>query len=109
MRSHFKRDSSAAFQPFDLLQHDKEARLVNHPLPEGEDDRIFFGGYDWDGSSVYVVSKNKRVYWCRDGTPERVREWASIKKYLTAEYERLIGLFDDRGYKHDEDAPTSPA
>ncbi|WP_442511136.1 SMI1/KNR4 family protein [Novipirellula sp. SH528] len=108
IRTHFKRGDSAAFQPFDLLQHDKECRLVNHPLTTNRDDRIFFGGYDWDGSSVYVVPKNKRVYWCRDGTAEPELEWPSIKRFLTAEYDRILGLYDDQGYPKDDDVSTAP-
>lgn len=57
MRSHFKRDDTAAFQPFDLSGHDRECRLANHPLTDIADHRVFFGGYSWDGSSVYVMQR----------------------------------------------------
>lgn len=110
VRSHHKRSADAAFQPFDLVDHDRELRAVTHRLSDSQqDDRVFFGGYDWDGSNVYIVPNDGRVFWCRDGSAQSELTWPSIAVFLQAEYDRILGLFDDVGYPKDDNVSTAPA
>ena len=110
IRSHFRRDQSARFEPFDLMAHDKEHRTVWHPLPKGiADTRIFFGSYGWDGSGVCVMAESPKVYRILRKTSVPSNEWRDIKTFLDSEYERINKLFSSEGYLLIEGTPTVPS
>jgi hypothetical protein len=99
----------AQFQPYDLKDHDSEHRTCWHKLPNSiDDDRVFFGSYNWDGSGVYVTSSADTVYRCLRNEYKPVNEWSNIEMFLNEEYGRLEKLFDENGYVHDEEVETTP-
>lgn len=110
IRSHFRRDASAAFEPFDLLRHSEESRTVHHPLKGNHaDERVFFAGYDWDNSHAYTLPDDGTVYFCEAGSAEATVKWPSVMDYLLSEYDRIAKLYDEEGYPIDEMAPTTPS
>lgn len=98
------RDIVASRQPFDLvtLNRYKSERPQN-----ATSDLFFFGGYDWDGSQVYLTNDGK-VHFCTREDSTSLKEWNSIDDFITSEINRIYTIFDDRGIEIDESAPTIP-
>lgn len=109
IRSHYSRDASAQFQPFDLKDHDREHRMFHHQLPKGKNDnRVFFGSYRWDGSGIYATFDDLKIHRVERKHTRPKNTWANISAFLLEEYERLELLHSTDGYLIDENAPTTP-
>jgi hypothetical protein len=103
MRKVLGRTIEASRQPFAI------GTSNNYERPKNSKNSYFFiGGYDWDGSKLYIDSDTNKVYYCdrRDATP--LMEWESFEAMLTSEVSRLIRLHDENGIKKDEDQHTTP-
>ena len=98
------RDITASRQPFDLvtLNTYKSERPKN-----ATPDLFFFGGYDWDGSQVYLTNDGK-VHFCYPNDCTSLKSWNSLDDFLTSEILRIYSLFDDNGVELDESTPTTP-
>ena len=106
IRAHYKRDSSAQFQPFDLATHHEEY-LLNHPkgLPEGA---IFFGSYVREGSPIFMTPNDPQVHRVLRRSSRVVNSWPDLATFLATEYDRLDLLFSRAGYLIDPKTPTTP-
>lgn len=99
------RDITASRQPFDLVTLNKyKSERPQNATP----DLFFFGGYDWDGSQIYLAEDNK-VHFCSPNNCTSLKSWNSIDEFLTSELLRIFSLFDDNGVELDECVPTIPA
>lgn len=98
------RDMIAIRQPFDLVSLNKYKS--EHPR-NATLDMFFFGGYDWNGEHVYLTDDGK-VHFCTPDDCTSLKEWDSLDDFLTSEIHRISSLFDDKGVKLDELAPTIP-
>lgn len=108
IRTSYRRDDSAQYQPFDLITHDQEHRLSWHALPgQAADERVYFGSYD-DGSGIYVEAESPKVLRVICGALTPVNEWKSIKNFLEFEYDRISTLFTSDGYLLRDGLNTSP-
>ena len=98
------RNITASRQPFDLvtLNTYKSERPKN-----ATPDLFFFGGYDWDGSQVYLTNDGK-VHFCYPNDCTSLKKWDSLDDFLTSEILRIYSLFDDNGVELDESTPTTP-
>lgn len=98
------RDITASRQPFDLVILNKyKSERPQNATP----DLFFFGGYDWDGSQVYLTNDG-RVHFCSPNDCTPLKSWNSIDDFLTSEILRIFSLFDDNGVEFDESTPTTP-
>jgi hypothetical protein len=88
--------------PFDLL-------TVNvYERPEDAlDSHFFIGGYDWDGSLLYVEEKSKEIFRCTRDSVQPLNDWLNLDTLLEQEVARLNQLFK-QGKKKVEDQPTTP-
>lgn len=68
---------------------------------------FFIGGYDWDGSQVYLTEDGK-VHFCTPDDCSSLKEWDSLDIFLKSEIHRISLLFDDKGVEFDETTPTIP-
>jgi hypothetical protein len=73
-----------------------------------DDSFVFFGFYDWDGSLLYASSKSPEILRCACNGEKVLNLWPSLELTLATEVARLASLFDTRGVKLNEDAPTVP-
>lgn len=103
LRFSYVRSGEEAWQPYSIITPNTVER------PEDADDSlVFFGGYRWDGSSLCMRSDSPAVYRCAPGTSVPLNKWRSFDEMLISEIDRLSGLFDTRGRRLDESAPTVP-
>lgn len=86
----FKREIGY-WQPFSLFDEQSTRRENNH------NNFFFFGGWDKDGSSIYLDTDTGKVFRCkqRDATP--LNEWNCLEELLLSEYKRLVEQHDDFG------------
>ncbi|UKB82724.1 SMI1/KNR4 family protein [Chryseobacterium sp. MEBOG06] len=103
-RRHLTRDPKAnSRQPFSLVTPNLYER------PENSLDNYFFiGGYQWDGSLLYIDKDTNIVHCCAVDDATSKVQWSSFEEMLLSELKRLYRLFDDKGKEIDEDASTLP-
>jgi hypothetical protein len=98
-----RRDSQNR-QPFDLSIHNV------HDRPGDAGDECFFiGGYDWDGSLLYLRGEDEQVYRGTRESVDPLNEWDSLESMLLSEFDRLSEHFDEQGRERDPDRPTIPS
>lgn len=101
-RYNYLRDINAAQQPYSIID------LNKFDKPRNSTDKMFFiGGYDWDGSLLYMTPDQK-VHFCSRSNSQSLISWDSIYSMLVSEINRLYTLFDSRGVQIDETEPTTP-
>lgn len=94
--------TDAARQPFNICD-------LAYEKPRNVNENIFFiGGYDWDGSKLYIDKRNNKVCFCSryDSTPLKL--WASLEEMLLDEIPRLYLQCDDNGIPLDENQSVLP-
>jgi hypothetical protein len=103
LRKNYKRDIINVWQPFSILT----PNTLERPLNARE--FFFIGGYDWDGSMLYIDRNTDKVYICKRDNAAPLREWTNFDEMLDSEIRRLITLFDDKGKEYDDDKSTLPS
>lgn len=86
------RQIGAAPQPFSLS-------LLNiYERPKNSKDTFFFiGGYDYDGSKLYIDKQTGEVHYCKKNDSASLYCWKNFEDMLSSEIKRLSSLFDDNG------------
>jgi len=102
-RRNYKRDTISVWQPFDILTPNIDERPKN-----AEKTMFFIGGYDCDGSLLYIDNNTNKVHLCSVDDANSLYEWPSFDKMLESEINRLIGLFDKEGKEFRKDQNTLP-
>src|SRR5688572_22835407 len=99
-RKHYNR-KSFDFLPFDLITPN-----VHERPNDATENQFFIGGYNWDGSLVYVDKKTYGIHRCSRERIEPLNTWKSLDDFLSKEVKRLSMLFDENGVEKDSDTPT---
>ncbi len=102
-RKRVGRDVTDAYQPYDLSISNTDERIE-----DANDDIFFFGGYDWDGSRLYVTHDRERVYFCGPESVTPLKEWMNIEEFIFEESKRIAKLFNNKGEEINSDASTLP-
>ncbi|GEN69910.1 SMI1/KNR4 family protein [Chryseobacterium rhizosphaerae] len=104
LRRHLTRDLKAnSRQPFSIITPNIYER------PENALKSYFFiGGYQWDGSLLYIDKETNIVHCCAPDDATSKVQWSSFKEMLQSELKRLYLLFDDEGKEINEDVSTLP-
>lgn len=100
-RKNYDRTSKNIY-PFDLLTVNKFERPS-----DAEETDFFIGGYDWDGSLLYMKGEGSKIFRCSRENVEPLNSWTDLDSMLSKEIRRLSGFFKD-GKKKKEDQPTTP-
>ena len=90
-------------QPFDLLR----LNLSERP-GDASDGMLFVGGYDADGSLLYL-DDDDRVHRCPRESVEPLTSWPSFAEMLHAEFHRLDALFGEDGRRVSPGSTAPPA
>jgi len=98
-RRNYARNIFDVWQPYSII----EQNIFENPF-----DSIFIiGGYDWDGSIIYINESEEICYSSsEDETP--LLKWDSLIQMLESEIRRLYTLCDDSGKFLDSNKPTIP-
>ena len=103
LRREHSRTGDAARQPFSIDTPNVMER------PTGSDPAaVFFGGYDWDGSLLFMMPSEARVFRCERDVASILTTWPTLENMLVSEAARLASAFDGDGRQIDEDEPTTP-
>ena len=104
LRRRLTRDPKAnSRQPFSIITPNVYERPEN-----AKESYFFIGGYQWDGSLLYI-DKETNIVHCGspDDSTSKV-QWPSFEEMLLSELKRLYTFFDDEGRELDEDFSTLP-
>lgn len=103
LRRNYKRSTDESRQPFSIITANIRERPRN-----AADDYFFIGGYDWDGSYLYIDKRTSIVHYCDRDDATSLFQWETFEQMLISELKRIYSLFDERGRKIDEDLYTTP-
>jgi len=80
-----------------------------HERPKNANKSYFFiGGYNWDGSHLYIDKQTNTVHCCERWDATSKFQWLSLEEMIVSEIKRLYKLFDENGKEIDEDFSTLP-
>jgi hypothetical protein len=100
-RKRNSRNIEDAYQPYSIINPNTKERLE-----DADSDMFFIGGYNWDGSLLYM--KNNKVYRCSNDNTIPINTWNSFPEMLLSEVERISKLYDKNGIEINADEPTIP-
>jgi hypothetical protein len=69
---------------------------------------FFIGGYDWDGSNLYIDTETNLVHFSDRWDATSLSKWNSFEEMLVSEIKRLVRLFDENGKIIDAKLYTTP-
>lgn len=103
IRRSFSRVGDDAWQPFSIRTPNVDERLRN-----AKPTSLFIGGYQPDGSKLFIDVADARVYRCGKLSAKPLNEWPSFDVMLESEVRRLATLFDLQGKILNPSKPTTP-
>lgn len=90
-------------QPYSIITPNIYERAEN-----SKPNYFFIGGYNWDGSRIFIDTETNTVHCCERWDASSKKEWNSLEEMILQELDRLYTFFDDKGVEIDEDNPTIP-
>lgn len=103
VRKQIGRSVEASRQPYSIITTNLYER-PNH----SKDNYLFIGGYNFDGSHVYIDKETNKVHYCDRYDATSLLEWNSFEEMVVSEVKRITQLFDDKGVEIEEDIKTTP-
>ncbi len=103
LRWSYVRSGDAVWQPFSIATPN-----VNERPRGAKGSAVFVGGYQFDGSLLYIDADALRTYRCARTSANPLNEWPSFEAMLEAEATRLATLFDQSGRRIGPNVPTTP-
>ena len=103
LRRNYNRNFDDVWQPFDIRTPNISERPKNTP-----NHFFFIGGYDWDGSLLYIDTHTDKVHLCHRDNATSLHEWDDFELMLESEILRIINLFDSKGKEIDSSMSTLP-
>lgn len=104
LRKQINRDIEANVrQPYSIITPNLYERPHN-----AKDSYFFIGGYNWDGSHLYIDKETNIVHCCERWDATSRKQWNSLEEMILSKIKRLYKLFDDNGVEFDEDKETIP-
>ncbi|MEF9406869.1 MULTISPECIES: SMI1/KNR4 family protein [Ralstonia solanacearum species complex] len=70
---------------------------------------LFIGGYNFDGSNLYIEISTGRVFRCPKKSVETLNEWPDFWSMLISEVSRISALYETDGRKRNLSEPTTPS
>lgn len=101
-RTHYDR-SKYDPQPFDIITKNTLERPKN-----AKSNMLFIGGYDWDGSCLYVDNNDGSVHLCEEWDVTSLKRWDSFHSMLLDEVTRLKNLYGICGENYSDDIYSLP-
>jgi hypothetical protein len=101
LRKRNSRNKEDAYQPYSIINPNTKERLV-----DADCEMFFIGGYNWDGSLLYM--KNNKVYRCSNENTIPINTWDSFSEMIKSEVFRICSLYDQNGIEINKDYPTIP-
>jgi hypothetical protein len=93
LRTSYERRGEAMWQPYDVHGPNTTERVPGAP-----DDAFFIGTHPLAGLRFALLTDSGTVIECTRDDPSPLRRWPSLPEMITAEVDRLSGLFDEKGH-----------
>ena len=103
LRRNYNRTIDDVWQPFNIITPNTLEKPDNAKRTD-----FIIGGYDWDGSRLYIDTETNVVHLCDREDITTLYRWESFDKMLESEIHRLVKLFDSEGKEIDETKSTLP-
>jgi hypothetical protein len=103
IRKQIGRSVEASRQPYSIITTNTQERPKN-----AKDNYFFIGGYNWDGSHLYIDKETNKVHCCDRYDATSLSEWNSFEEMIVSEIKRIGIFFDSNGVEIDEDFSTLP-
>lgn len=103
LRGNYRRQIQDVWQPFDIIIPNTLEKPAN-----AKESVFIIGGYDWDGSYLYIDKRSGKVHLCDRDDAKSLYEWDDFEEMLSSEVRRLVTLFDKEGKELDSDRSTLP-
>ncbi|KEO71622.1 SMI1/KNR4 family protein [Anditalea andensis] len=103
LRKQLGRSIEASRQPFSILTPNKLERPS-----DSKDSFLFIGGYNWDGSLLYIDIETSKIHCCTSESANSKFCWKTLDEMLISEIKRLYTLFDENGKELKEGTKTIP-
>jgi SMI1 / KNR4 family (SUKH-1) len=103
LRKDNNREIEASRQPYSLSTPNTFERPNN-----SKSSFFFIGGYNWDGSHIYIDKKTNIIHCCKRWDAKSLMEWDSFNEMLFCELKRIYTLFDNKGKELDENNSKLP-
>ncbi len=97
------RTLEASRQPYSILTPNNLERPLN-----AKNTFVFIGGYNWDGSLLYIDTETNKVHCCSVDNADSCFNWNTFDEMLYSEINRLYSLVDNTGKELIEDRKTIP-
>ncbi len=102
LRKELGRTIEDSRQPFSLITPNTIEKPKN-----AKEGYFFIGGYEWDGSKLYIDKETGKVHYCDRWDATSLYEWSSFEEMIVSEVKRITSLFDEKGIVIDEDLHTT--
>src|SRR5262249_50871758 len=83
------RSGDDVWQPFDL----STPNVFERPS-DSTDSQFFIGGYNWDGSKLFIDNRNRKVFRCTRDSAKPLNHWEDFGCMLISECNRIAELYD---------------
>lgn len=103
LRKKLGRSVEASRQPYSILTPNK----IERP-PNSKDNFLFIGGYNWDGSLIYIDIETSKIHCCSSESAISKFCWQSFDEMLISEIKRLYTLVNEIGKELNEGTKTIP-
>ncbi len=103
LRKQIGRGIEASRQPYSLITPNIFEKPKN-----SKENYFFIGGYNWDGSHLYIDKETKCVHFCKRWDATSLFMWCSFEDMLYSEISRIYLLFDENGKEFNEEISTLP-
>ena len=103
LRKQLGRSIEASRQPYSIITTNTQEKPQN-----SKDNYFFIGGYNWDGSHLYIDVNTEEIHCCDRYDATSRYKWNSFEEMIVKETKRIGSLFDEKGIEIDEDVSTLP-
>jgi hypothetical protein len=103
LRQDYSRTGDTVWQPYNIIT----PNTIERPEDAGANE-LFIGGYNWDGSRLYIDVDTLKVHRCEADSAKPLNTWGGFWAMLVSEVQRMSLLFDSKGRQIDPDLPTTP-
>ena len=103
LRKRIGRGIEDAWQPYSIFTPNIDERLQ-----DASANHFFIGGYNWDGSLLYIDTATNKVHRSSNDSIAPLNTWDDFEAMLLSETERIALLFKEHGMQKDEEEPTTP-
>lgn len=103
LRREYDRSIEGSREPYSIEIPNVHERPIN-----AKKKHFFIGGYNWDGSHLYIDTETNIVHYCDRWDVTSLSRWITLEDMVISEIKRIYSLYDSKGLIINEDKWTTP-